>query len=93
MTVIEERRPRARKAHACEVCARAIPEGERYVWQRVVDGRDAWTYRAHEACHNRLARFWIEVYGLTRREAFDVEELPDRAEFRVWLDGQTKEES
>ena len=49
-TLLEERTLTARKRHGCNVCLGSIEPGQRYVRQRVVDGRDAWTWKAHDLC-------------------------------------------
>lgn len=49
---------RARKAHLCNWCKEPIDIGTSYVRQRNVDGKEAWTWRAHVECDkasNRLS--------------------------------------
>lgn len=40
----------ARKEHRCNWCQEAIEVGTSYVRQRLVDGSDAWVFRAHPEC-------------------------------------------
>lgn len=44
------RRHVARKAHRCESCGRRINPGEPYNSTRMVDGGDAWVWKAHTYC-------------------------------------------
>ena len=48
--MLDERTLTARTRHVCSVCPEPIEPGERYVRQRVVDSRDAWTWKAHDLC-------------------------------------------
>lgn len=41
----------ARKMHWCASCGRKIATGQKYVRQRVVEGGNAWTWKAHQHCH------------------------------------------
>lgn len=43
-------RPVARKSHVCDSCCGTIDVGQRYVRARIVDGGEAWTWKAHEDC-------------------------------------------
>jgi hypothetical protein len=89
MRLIEEVRPTARKAYVCDVCMGRTAVGEVYVRQRVVDGRDAWVYRAHPVCHDSIRGYWAEVWGYTEVEIRHAEAdgvMPDPTEFREWID-------
>lgn len=41
----------ARKVHWCDWCNEDIAIGQPYIRQRVKDGSDVWTYRAHLECY------------------------------------------
>lgn len=47
---VSESRPVARKAHRCNACHGTIAKGDSYLRQFNVDGRDAWTWKAHLLC-------------------------------------------
>jgi len=49
-TLVDETRPLSRRAHQCCACDAPIRPGTRYVRQRLVDGRDAWVWKAHLEC-------------------------------------------
>lgn len=40
----------ARKKHYCDSCNGTIEAGQRYVRQRIVDGSEGYTYKAHDHC-------------------------------------------
>ena len=42
--------PTAKKKHRCESCGGTIQPGEKYVRARVVDGGEAWVWKAHDDC-------------------------------------------
>lgn len=49
-TLVDEARPLSKQEHQCCACDATIRAGVRYVRQRIVDGRDAWTWKAHLEC-------------------------------------------
>jgi len=48
--LLGETRPRAVKSHLCAACLGTIGTGDRYIRQRVVDGPEAWVWKAHLLC-------------------------------------------
>lgn len=42
--------PVARTKHRCDSCGRLITPKTRYVRARIVDGGEAWVWKAHEDC-------------------------------------------
>lgn len=52
----------ARKAHRCDSCGGRINPGEPYIKDRIVDGLDAWTWKAHTSCN--LASKIAYSYGV-----------------------------
>ena len=49
-TVLADERPTARRRHGCNACGGTIGVGDVYERQRVVDGADIWTWKAHVLC-------------------------------------------
>lgn len=52
MIVLSQSTHRARKEHQCGECLGTIGIGDSYERARVVDGGDAWTWKAHHLCHS-----------------------------------------
>jgi hypothetical protein len=50
--VLSQSTHRARKEHQCGECLGTIGIGDSYERARVVDGGDAWTWKAHHLCHS-----------------------------------------
>lgn len=48
----------ARKVHRCESCGARINPGEPYNRARIVDGGDAWVWKAHTACDAASLILW-----------------------------------
>lgn len=65
-TLVDESRPLSRKAHQCCACDAPIRPGVRYVRQRMVDGRDAWVWKAHLECQS--AADYLDLFN---EEAWD----------------------
>lgn len=42
----------ARKSHGCNECLGRIGLGDSYEKARIVDGAEAWTWKAHHLCHS-----------------------------------------
>jgi hypothetical protein len=42
--------PVARKMHRCESCGGRVEPGQKYYRARIVDGGEAWVWKAHEWC-------------------------------------------
>lgn len=72
--VIAQETPIARKDHRCHGCEGMIEAGTLYVRQRVVDGREAWTWKAHPACDQIVAAIQAE-YQLDCTEPIDPAEV------------------
>lgn len=72
-TVLDERRPVANKRHHCNGCLGVISPGEHYVIQKIVDGSEFWTWKAHELCDA------IHLQ-LTRSHHYFDDEFPDPCE-------------
>jgi len=51
MLVLSEDNHKARKRHVCDSCMRHIEPGEVYRRARIVNGGDAWVFKAHTPCH------------------------------------------
>lgn len=49
--VLETATHKAQKPHWCQSCGGKIEAGQFYVRQRVVEGGDAWVWKAHTHCH------------------------------------------
>jgi hypothetical protein len=69
----------ARKSHFCDGCEGIITPGTLYVRQRVTDGPDIWTWRAHPACHDAVGRIMAE-YNLDCTDRVDPEHV------REWME-------
>lgn len=50
MQILSDTTQAARKRHRCDSCGRHIEIGEQYARQRIVDGGDAWVFKAHTHC-------------------------------------------
>jgi hypothetical protein len=61
VTLLSTRSPIARKSHQCGSCLGTISPGDRYRKQRIVDGREAWTWKAHTLCDAIMARLFLEL--------------------------------
>jgi hypothetical protein len=63
-TVIGTDRHIACKRHICGSCGRDIEVGSPYTKQRVVDGGEAWTWKAHPACLRAGQILWdLDIRG------------------------------
>ena len=59
MTILlSDRRHVARKSHQCSVCLGTIAAGDTYRVQRIVEGGDAWTWKAHLLCRTAEDDVW-----------------------------------
>lgn len=62
-TVLSQERPKARKAHRCELCGQRIRPGDFYDRQTVVDGRDLWQWvncRGPVGCNEVSRAIWAD---------------------------------
>lgn len=64
----------ARKAHGCNACLGMIAAGDRYARQRIVDGGDAWVWKAHLLCHAAW-NFGCAELELVSDEGLEPDEL------------------
>lgn len=67
----------ARKPHGCNACGGRIEKGHPYARQRVADGGEAWTWKAHLLCHAVAASLMVE-YHLDCGEPVDWGEVQER---------------
>lgn len=83
--LIDDRTIVARKDHHCNGCCGTISKGTPYLRQRVVDGGDIWTYKAHELCAEIEGRIQHE-YQLDCTESIDDYEVRERITewFTAW---------
>jgi len=79
MTLLAESTPRARKPHPCALCWMSINPGVTYINQRIADGGQVYTYKAHQECHRF---YWHDEWY----RGMDGE-LPDPIEFRQAMAG------
>lgn len=77
--VLTERKPKARKRHACTLCGRLIEPGTTYRFYTYAGDGTVWTHREHLPC---AALFYDEWWD----GSDDVH--PDRAEFCAELDAR-----
>jgi predicted RNA-binding Zn-ribbon protein involved in translation (DUF1610 family) len=59
MIVLGDSKQTARKTHRCDSCLGTIEPGEKYCRARIVDGGEAWVWRAHAACQEA----GVALYG------------------------------
>lgn len=52
---------KARKAHQCDNCCKAIEPGETYFFEVQADGGDLGTYKSHEDCNIAVLTVWEEL--------------------------------
>lgn len=83
--LIDDRWVVARKDHHCNGCGGTISKGTSYLRQRVVDGRDIWTYKAHELCAAIEWRIQRD-YHLDCTDSIDDHEVREQitAIFTAW---------
>lgn len=81
MTTFMHSRPRARKAHVCDVCARTVEPGETYTRGVGLDGgAGAWTYRYCAHCAV-LISYLADLFGLNEYEpAYLLEDWEPRTD-------------
>ncbi len=58
VTILTEKRPRARKPHTCCLCLLPIAPGETYRYYTCADGGTAYTIHEHEACAEIVWHEW-----------------------------------
>lgn len=65
MDVLSQRTLMARKEHQCNECLGMIGIGDSYERARIVDWRDAWTWKAHHLCHSVAIEIYREAELMT----------------------------
>lgn len=80
--LIDEAVVTARKRHGCSACLGTIAVEQPYLRQRVADGDDAWTWKAHTVCVAAIRQLERE-HGVT----FECEDSPDPFEVREVVGG------
>lgn len=80
--LLDDARPVARKPHGCNACLGVIAAGDTYERQRVADGSEIWTWKAHLLCGQIVLHLDREAgYSYS-----DHDEAPDPLEVQ-WVIG------